>query len=959
MKTFLSIMMVTCTALLSAQTTESLQVKEHTLSNGMTVWLNEDHSQPKIFGAVLVKAGAKDSPDTGIPHYFEHIMFKGTGKIGTINYPEEKKYLDSIEVKYDELSGTKDPKERNEIQMEINELSRKAAEYVIPNEFDRLITRYGGSRLNAGTTYDYTVYFNTFSPQYIAQWAEINSERLIDPVFRLFQSELETVYEEKNMYSDMMGSQAMEKVIERYFYPHPYAYPILGSTENLKNPRLTEMRKFFEEYYVASNMGLILSGDFNEEEILPILEKTFSRVRKGEAPRKESVRLPEFKGRETIRVKFPIPVMKATGLGFRGIPANHEDMAALNIAVRLLNNSNGTGFLDKLIVDGKVLSTMALNESLNEAGLLGVLVIPKLVFQSNKSAEKLTWEAIDKIKGGEFSEAMFQSLKLELKREYVSGLEDINSRAEVMMRVYSQGKSWEEYLQNLSRIDRLEKKDVMDAARKYFSDNYLHVVKKTGKYPKEYLPKPRFAPVTPPDSNTSSVFAQELEKIPVKEISPRFIDFEKDTEKKSLSDYVDLYVTPNPVNEIFNFTVSYGIGVLERPELIYLASYLNFLGTKEMPFEVFRNNLQVLGSALAFEVTEADFQVKFTGFDEHFDETLKLVTDFLANAQAEERKMKQVKDEAKVMEKAFHKTNENMALALLEKVKYGDQSRYLRKWPLSRVKKTTGAELLQLFEQVQQTACHIHYSGTLPSEKVASALKSTFPLEKINDSSRSPYYREPLRYDKPTVFFLDMPDLAQSIVYGYMRSDHMNELQSRHASKLFAGYFGGDMSSVMFQEIREFRSFAYRASAKIDLPPYKEKEQPGEFVTMLSTQGDKTLDAISVLDSLVKDLPRQPERIQAFKQTIYNDVNNNFPSFRRLSLKQAEYLREGYGDDPNRIFLEDVRKMRMEDVSRFYEQNIAGNPMVYIITGNSKHIDMKKLASFGQVIRLNKKDIYR
>lgn len=211
------------------------------------------------------------------------MMFKGTDKIGTIDYESEKVLLDIIAEKYDALADTEDPNMRAHLQQIINDLSVRAAEYVIPNEFDRLISRFGGTKLNAGTSYDYTLYFNTFSPQYISQWAEINSERLVNPVFRLFQSELETVYEEKNMYGDTMASVAIEKLTERYFYPHPYAYPIIGSAENLKNPRLSEMRRFFEKYYVASNMGLILSGDFDTEEVLPILESTFSRIRKREA----------------------------------------------------------------------------------------------------------------------------------------------------------------------------------------------------------------------------------------------------------------------------------------------------------------------------------------------------------------------------------------------------------------------------------------------------------------------------------------------------------------------------------------------------------------------------------------------------------------------------------------------------------------------------------------------------
>ncbi|WP_280752036.1 MULTISPECIES: M16 family metallopeptidase [unclassified Parabacteroides] len=950
--------MLTSTLLLNAQTPESLQVKEYTLQNGLTVWLNEDHSQPKVFGAVLVKAGAKDSPDTGIPHYFEHIMFKGTEKIGTLNYAEEKLLLDSIEVKYETLARTTDPAERAQIQQEINALSVKAAEYVVPNEFDRLITRYGGSGLNAGTSYDYTVYFNTFSPQYFAQWAEINSERLLSPVFRLFQSELETVYEEKNMYSDMMGSQAIERLTERYFRPHPYAYPILGNTENLKNPSLKEMRKFFETYYVASNMGLILSGDFDAEEVMPILEKTFSRIRPGNIPQKEPVELPDFNGKESVEIKFPVPVVKAVGLGFRGVPANHSDQVALNIAVGLLNNSNGTGFLDKLMVDGQVLSTMALNESMNEAGILGVIVIPKLLFQSNKKAEKLVWEAIDKIKNGDFSEETFQSLKLEQKREYISSLEDINSRAQMMMRIYSQGKSWHDYMESLTAIDQLTREDISAIARKYFSENHLHVTKKTGKYPKEYLPKPKFAPVTPPHRDSSSVYARELEKLPVKEIQPRFIDFENDVEQIKLQEQATLFATANPVNNIFTLNLSYGVGTLERPVLPYLASYLNYIGTEQKTFNEFRERLQVLGSTLSYEATDHDFIVKVTGFDDHFKETVTMVSEFLTSPKADEKKIKQVIDEAKIMEKGFVKSNENLAKALLEKVKYGEHSRYLKKLPLSEVKKLKGADLLKEFASVQQVACHFHYTGTLAATEVADVLKATMPLT-MQTASQSPIYRESLAYDKPTVFFLNMPDLSQSIIYGYTKGDQITDMHLRHASRLFAGYFGGDMSSIMFQEIREFRSFAYRVSASYVVPPFKQAGQPGEFLTLLSTQGDKTLDALTVLDELIKNMPERPERLDAFKQTLNNYISNDYPSFRRISSKLASYLREGYKEDPNKAYLADIQQMQMDDIIRFYELNVKDNPMVYMIVGNSKHIDMKRLAQFGTIVELKKKDIYR
>lgn len=946
-----------CSYQSQAEDLNALKVKEYRLENGLTVWLNEDHSQPKVFGAVVVKAGAKDCPDTGIAHYFEHMMFKGTDRIGTLDYESEKVLLDSIAMKYDELAMTEDTAARARLQKEINELSIRSSEYVIPNEFNRLINRFGGSGLNAATSYDATIYFNTFSPQYMVQWAEINSERLINPVFRLFQSELETVYEEKNMYGDFIGGQVMDTLMARYFGPHPYAYPIIGSTKNLKNPRLTEMHKFFEDYYVASNMALILSGDFDAQQVMPILEKAFSRIRSGNAPKQEKVMLPPFNGRETMKVKFPIPFIKAMGLGFRGVSANHEDQVALNIAVNLLNNANGTGYLDKLMVEHKLMGALAINESMNEAGILAVAIMPKLLIQSYSSAEKMVWDEINRVKNGDFSDEMFNSLKLEQKRQYASSLENIDSRATIMMNLFSQGKSWNDYLNEVARIESITKEDVVRVAQKYFSNNYLCVTKSTGKYPKDNLPKPAFSPVVPRNADASSSYAKQLEKIPEQQVAPRIIDFEKDVKTSKLTPLVTLYTTPNPLNDIFTLNISYGIGALEQPELMQLTNYLQLLGTESLSFEQFRSRLQSIGSTLAFDVTPDAFVMKVTGFDNHIDETMELVGDFIRHAKADDKKLRQIVDDAKVSEKAFFKSGDNVASALLEQVKYGDQSRYLRKLSLSQIKKLKGKDMLAIYDKVRSVQCDLHYCGTLPVEKVIGTIRQHLPLERTTVASNSPYYRELKQYDRPTVFFIDMPDMAQSIVYGYVKGDPVDDKASRHASRLFSVYFGGDMSSLMFQEIREFRSFAYRTSGRYQLPNHAHKGTAGSFTAMLSTQSDKTLDALGVLDSLIREMPLKPERMEAVKQTLVNRINNDYPPFRNLSEKVASARMEGFDRDPAEEFLRDIATMDMQDISRFYREQISGRPVVYVIAGNRKHIDMKKLAEYGTIIKVKKKDI--
>lgn len=528
-----------------------------------------------------------------------------------------------------------------------------------------------------------------------------------------------------------------------------------------------------------------------------------------------------------------------------------------------------------------------------------------------------------------------------------------------MMSLCSQGKSWDEYLQEVAKINALTREDIMQVARKYFSENYLCVTKKTGKYPKDNLKKPDFTPVVPRNSESVSEYAKKLEQLPTQIVKSHFIDFEKDVQTAKLSPLVTLYTVANPVTDIFTLNLIYQIGTLEQPKLGLLANYMQFLGTDSLSFQDFRTRLQVLGSTMSFDASDKQFVVRITGFDNHFKETVQLAGDFISHVKADDKQIRQVINDAKVTEKAFFESSDNIANALLEKVKYGEQSRYLRKLPLSEVKKLKGKDLLDVFADVRRMECDLHYCGTLSIEQVEEHLNASMPLKDITIAADATYFREPKEYDKPAVYFMDMPTASQSIVYGFVKGEVTDDLWSRQASRLFSVYFGGDMSSLMFQEIREFRSLAYRVSGRYLLPPRKLEGKAGEFVTMLSTQSDKTLDAMAVMNSLIREMPEKPERISMIKQSIINQVNNDYPSFRDLSEKVASYKRNGFDSDPNEALLSGISDMEMMDIIRFYRHNIRLKPIVYVIVGNSRRIDMKTLADYGEIIRLRKKDVYK
>ena len=426
MKRILAIIAGALLALALNAQNNPLEVKQFELSNGMQVWLNQDKSQPIVYGAVVVRAGAKDCPDTGLAHYLEHLLFKGTEELGTVDYEAEKVWLDSIALCYDRLSTLTNDDDRKAIQKEINRLSKKAADFAIPNEFTRLIARFGGTGLNAGTSYDYTYYYNTFSPQYIEQWAELNSHRMINPVFRLFQGELETVYEEKNRGADNTIQAPLFEMIKEFSGSNPYSYQVIGSTENLKNPRLGEMMDFFNKYYVGCNMGLILSGDIDFDGLQPLLERTFGRIRRGDKPEKAPVKVEPFTGIREVKIKAEIPLIKIAVYAFNGPTDSEKDAPALDLATGLLTNSFSSGLMDSLVTGHKMLLAGAMRVPMfNEMGITGFAVVPNLPFGSLPKAEKLCWEQVRKIQNGQFSDSEVEALKLETARNAQQALETI------------------------------------------------------------------------------------------------------------------------------------------------------------------------------------------------------------------------------------------------------------------------------------------------------------------------------------------------------------------------------------------------------------------------------------------------------------------------------------------------------------------------------------------------------
>ena len=949
-----------CVAVLAtAQMAQSLEVKELTLSNGMTVWLNEDHTQPKVFGAVVVNAGGKDCPDTGIAHYFEHIMFKGTEEIGTIDYASEKPWLDSISAAYDKLAATTDAAQRTAIQRDINRLSQEAGKYAIPNEFNRLISRYGGSELNAGTSYDFTFYHNFFTPQYLEHWCVLNSDRLINPVFRMFQGELETVYEEKNMYSDQLMSTLRETVMSELFGTQPYAYPVIGSTENLKNPKLSDMKAFYEQYYVGSNMGLVLCGDFDAATVMPLLERTFGRIPQGIKPTRRTSPMPPITQERTVEVKIPIPLVSMELLAFNAPTEYDHDANALDIACKLLTNGQA-GMLDSLVNEGDLMAAVLTTTSLNDAGMGMMFVIPNLLAKSSK-AEARCLELFQRVINGDFTDEAFVTQKQEAYRSAFRELETIDDRAEKMVMVMSSGHSWQDYLNKVQAIDKVTKADVTAAAKHYLGAPFVRFKKKMGKTEKDKISQPEYTPVVAQNRNAESAYAQRLAALPVTEREPRLIDFDRDATTTSLGGQATLYTVKNPVNDLFELTISYNRGEKADPKLSAASGLLNASGTDSLSRQQLGAALQAYGADISFDSDDSSFDITVTGVDKHFDATMGLLGHLLNYVKPNEKALKAMKDAVKAEEKALDEENTDVLKALMHKIAFGDQSESLRRITHKEAKKLTGDELLASFREVLKSACTISYSGTLDAPTVERAVRKVIPVE-LSQQPFVDYSSEYLSYDRPIVYIYDKPDARQTLFLTYEQIGVLPTQESRIPASLLAEYFGGGMSSVLFQEVREFRSMAYTTGAKLlsrsrQLHP----NSPVSFFTVTGTQGDKTMGALALVDSLLNDMPIMEKNFEAVRQESINEIYNDFPSFREMGMKIAAHHHSGYTADVNTGKASLLRSATIDDIRSFYESHVKNNSShrVIGIVGNKKKLDLDALAKYGEVIILKEKDLFR
>lgn len=942
MKKILSIAVVLAFAI-SVCAQQPVKVETYHLKNGLKVILCEEHSEPLVHGSVMVHAGSKnENPNaTGVAHYFEHIMFKGTDRIGTTDWATEKLYLDSISQAYDHLHATQDAKKRHDIQLEINRLNIAASKYAIPNEVDAILQKMGCTGLNAGTSYDYTVYYNALPSNQLSNWMDVYVERFRRPIFRLFQSELEAVYEEKNMYENQMGYDFSRNIFKHSFGEHPYSRDVIGLADHLKNPQPSEMENFFQTYYVANNMTLILVGDFNTDEAKQLIEAKFSTWRSGILPQRPSYQLPTFDKQKVVTVKqTPIKMGLIT---FPGVKVSDRDYLPLQMMGSILGG--GSGLLDKAVSDGRLMMAQLIPLALEEAGSNVVLYCPNIIGQKHEAAEKVVWDCIDSIKQGRFSDELMQSIKNSSLVGRQESVEDIASLAGLLQQLEMQGSSYEEWQRDNDRWMHLTREEIMEVANKYFDQNHCTIIRSKMGFPKhDAAVKPDWEHLEAQNQGVQSNFAKAIEANKPEPIVPQVIDFNKDVSITTVTPNCKLYSAANPKNNVFNLTITYQYGKMDDRDINSAAEYLVRLGANGLDQQEFRQLLGQFGGNIDIECDNNYYinsKIHISGLEENIDTILALASQLFFNPTHDAKQIKLIVDEFKSAEKAAKTSSSDWFGAARQYVFYGNRSSYLDGTSYKEWGNRTGEQLHREFLEIFGRNGFATFTGNTDPETLAKMLLKR-GLVKENVQVVAPRIKPELKLDKSQLYYASNKKFLQSDIAMYSPSSNFDS-KDMAAAYLYNEYFGGGMNSVVFQEIREFRSLGYSTYGRFGFD-YLNRVPASQYL-FLGTQCDKTQDGVEAMRDLVVTFPQRADK---FAPAVEHQVvfrNSNYYTFREIPdfvEKSIDYY--GWNSDRRSEYTKQIAELTMDDLQHFHDKYLKNRPMVVVICGNAKRFKPAEVA---------------
>jgi predicted Zn-dependent peptidase len=931
---------------------DPMAVQIYRLDNGLTVYLTENHESPRFEAQIAVRAGSKnDPPDaTGLAHYLEHLLFKGTTHLGTMDYTRERPHQDRITALYEQHFRETDPEKRKAIYEEINKETQLASQYEIPNELDKLYKAMGEEGLNAHTWHEETVYNVNLPANRLEQWAVIESERFQQPVFRLFQPELEIVYEEKNRSLDNKDEILEEAVNRRLFKQHPYGQQTtIGEVEHLKNPSLEQVMNFYKKYYVPGNMAIAISGDLKARQAIKVIDKYFSVWQAEPVPPQKVWEEKPLSGAERITVKYKAE--ECVRLAFRTPGRNDPDAPALKLIDMILDNSTAGLINLNLNQQQKVRQAGSNPELDNDYGAEYLWGIPKKG-QSLQDVEDLLLQQVERVRKGEFDDWIIPAIVNDFKKSRKLQLESDGGRVGMMLGAYLADQDWDFAVGEISRMEKLTKADVVRVANQYFSGGYVAGYRLDEQQEVPKIEKPKIDQVVI-DPARQSEFYKQVMAMKVKPIQPVWVRPGRDYQQVDARDGVKLYYVKNPLDDLFTLTISADIGTRHDNRLSTAAQLLDKAGTKRFSGEDLKKEWYKLGTDFSIVAGDNETTISISGLDENFAASWALLMEVLQEPTAEPETLAELKKIILVRREDAKKDFSTLARAVSQYNRYGAQSSFLTAMPNEELKKLSAAELFDLIRNLLRCKHAVTYAGSLPLKQVRAVIQlpsATGPLQE------PPPYQF-LKVAAPAasrVYFFDK-EQAQAQVRIEFGDGQVSEA-AQPQIQLFNDYFGGGMAGVVFQELREARALAYAVGAV-----YGNGGRKGEMNIMtgyIGCQADKTPEALDAFLSLFDQLPASPERFADTRDSLISRYRTGKLGFREILWAVRSWERLEVPIDPRRERFVKIQKLGLDDVLKFDQEHLQARPKLISIVGDKNKIDLEKIKKVGPVTELGLKDIF-
>lgn len=926
------------------------KVRIYTLKNGLQIFLAQNFDAPRIQTFIPVKTGSNNDPsdNTGLAHYLEHMMFKGTSKIGTKNWEEEKILLNEIADLYEKHKAEKDPGVKKEIYRKIDEVSQEASKFAIANEYDKAISSLGASGTNAHTWFDETVYKNVIPANELEKWLKVERERFSGMVLRLFHTELESVYEEFNRAQDNDSRLVNYELMDALFPTHPNGQQTtLGKAEHLRNPSMKAIHKYFEEYYVPNNYAFVLVGDLDFDKTIQLIDQYFGNIPYRELPPKNKIVEKPITG--IIARTVASPTTPRVQLAWRTDSYGTKEAILADVVVNILSNRGEAGLLDLNINQTqKLLWAQAYSLGLKEYGYFSLVGVPK-ESQTLDEAKEMMLEQIELIKKGDFPDWMLPAIISDFKLQRMKALETAEGLATNLYDTYIKGRTWEQELNEMNDYAAITKDDVVTFAQEFFKDNYVIIYKEKGI--NENLLRVENPGITAVKINRDdqSDFLTEILEDKTEDIQPEFIDYQKEIATDVVASK-KLSFVKNKYNEIAQVHFILPLGSDHDRDLGLSTQVLQYLGTDRFSPDELKKEFYKIGISNDFKTTNDQLTISISGLEENIEKGIQLLQHWMQNVQSDQEIYNQFAETVLENRIAVKKDKNRIMQALTNYTKLGAYSRFTDVISKEELLNANVEEFTARIKNIFSYPYQIFFYG-----KDFISFKN-YISDYISDETLSiPVKRE---YPEPetggNVYFMNY-DMVQMEMSKIAKGKEVS-LSNFGKINIFNEYFGRGLSSIVFQEIRESKSLAY--SAYVSYSPNSELAHPDYVTSYIGTQPDKLQIAVDTMSELMSELPEVPVQFEnarsaALKQIASTRITRTNIFFNTLRLQKL-----GVNYDIRKDIYSQIKNLDFNEMKDFYNSHVKTLNFNTALIGKRENLNMEAVSKMGTFKELDLKDIF-